>query len=66
VYVAAALGVLHFLWLVKADIRQPATYGLVLVGLLGVRLVLQRVGGKHKKEAAERRSPEPAQALESS
>jgi sulfoxide reductase heme-binding subunit YedZ len=44
VYVAAALGVLHFLWLVKADIRQPATYGLVLVGLLGVRLVIRRVG----------------------
>ncbi|MBI2615401.1 MAG: sulfoxide reductase heme-binding subunit YedZ, partial [Gemmatimonadetes bacterium] len=42
VYVAAALGVLHFLWLVKADIRQPATYGLVLVGLLGARLVRER------------------------
>lgn len=42
VYVAAALGVLHFLWLVKADIRQPATYGLVLVGLLGVRLMGER------------------------
>ncbi|MBI4419966.1 MAG: sulfoxide reductase heme-binding subunit YedZ, partial [Gemmatimonadetes bacterium] len=38
------LGVLHFLWLVKADIRQPATYGLVLVGLLGVRLILRRAG----------------------
>jgi sulfoxide reductase heme-binding subunit YedZ len=66
VYVAAALGVLHFLWLVKADIRQPATYGLVLVGLLGVRLVLQRVNAKKQEQAGERRSREPAPALESS
>jgi sulfoxide reductase heme-binding subunit YedZ len=43
VYVAAALGVLHFLWLVKADVRKPATYGLVLVGLLSFRLVRARV-----------------------
>lgn len=43
VYVAAALGVLHFLWLVKADVRQPAIYGLVLVGLLGWRVVAGRL-----------------------
>lgn len=42
VYVAGALGVLHFLWLVKADIRQPTTYGLVLVALLSFRLVRER------------------------
>jgi sulfoxide reductase heme-binding subunit YedZ len=42
VYVAAALGVLHFLWLVKADIRLPATYGVVLVALLAARLVRAR------------------------
>lgn len=44
VYVAAALGVLHFLWLVKADVSQPTAYGLVLVGLLGARLVGRRTG----------------------
>ena len=38
VYVAAALGVLHFFWLVKKDLRQPLVYGAVLVALLGVRL----------------------------
>lgn len=64
VYVAAALGVLHFLWLVKADVRQPATYGLVLVGLLGVRLMHQRSRGE--QPTAERRTREPAPALESS
>lgn len=45
VYVAAALVVLHFLWLVKADVRRPVIYGLVLVGLLGFRLVAARRRG---------------------
>jgi sulfoxide reductase heme-binding subunit YedZ len=43
VYVAAALGVLHFLWLVKADIREPVIFGAVLATLLGYRLVAGRL-----------------------
>ena len=39
IYVSAALGVVHFLWLVKADIREPATYGAGLAALLGYRIV---------------------------
>jgi len=39
VYLAAAGGVLHFLWLVKADLRRPILYGSVLVVLLALRLV---------------------------
>lgn len=38
VYVAAALAVLHFLWLVKLDTREPVIYATVLVGLLAFRL----------------------------
>ncbi len=38
VYVAAVLGVVHFLWLVKADLREPLVYAAVLAGLLGLRL----------------------------
>lgn len=38
VYAIAILGVLHYLWLVKADIREPLIYALVLMLLLGVRL----------------------------
>lgn len=38
VYAIAVLGVLHFLWLVKADYLEPAIYGLILVGLLLARL----------------------------
>jgi sulfoxide reductase heme-binding subunit YedZ len=37
VYVAAALGVIHFLWLVKADIREPAIFAVILFLLLGYR-----------------------------
>ena len=38
VYVIAAFGVLHFLWLVKADHREPAIYLGVLIVLLLLRL----------------------------
>lgn len=43
VYVAAALGVLHFLWLVKADIREPVIFGAILAALLGYRLVASQL-----------------------
>ena len=39
VYLAAIAGVIHFYWLVKADIRRPAQYGAVLALLLGFRLL---------------------------
>jgi methionine sulfoxide reductase heme-binding subunit len=38
VYVAAALGFLHFFWLVKADVREPLIFGGVLAVLLLFRL----------------------------
>jgi methionine sulfoxide reductase heme-binding subunit len=40
VYVAAIAGVVHFYWLVKADIRRPVQYGAVLFLLLGYRLAV--------------------------
>jgi len=42
VYLIALLGVLHFLWLVKADILEPSIYGAVLIVLLGYRAMQQR------------------------
>jgi len=39
VYVVGIVGVIHFYWLVKADIRRPVQYGAVLALLLGYRLV---------------------------
>lgn len=38
VYVAATLGVLHFLWLVKRDRTEPIEAGVVLIVLLALRL----------------------------
>ena len=38
IYLSAALGVLHFLWLVKADVRQPLIYASVLAVLMTLRL----------------------------
>ncbi len=37
-YVAAGLGVLHFLWRVKKDVTEPLVYGAVLATLLLVRV----------------------------
>jgi sulfoxide reductase heme-binding subunit YedZ len=39
VYPAAALGVIHFVWRVKADTREPLIYAAILAVLLGVRVV---------------------------
>lgn len=38
VYLVAVLGVLHYAWLVKADLTEPLLYGAVLAVLLGYRL----------------------------
>jgi len=42
VYLIGILGVLHYLWLVKADIREPLLYAAILAGLLGYRLWWRR------------------------
>jgi methionine sulfoxide reductase heme-binding subunit len=41
VYVIAIAGVIHFYWLVKADIRRPVQYGAVLALLLVYRLLVK-------------------------
>jgi sulfoxide reductase heme-binding subunit YedZ len=43
-YVAATGGVLHFLWLVKIDVREPTIFVVILVGLLAARLGRRRSG----------------------
>ena len=40
-YLAPALAVLHFVWRVKRDVREPVTYGIVLATLLLARAVEQ-------------------------
>jgi sulfoxide reductase heme-binding subunit YedZ len=39
VYLTAVAGVVHYWWLVKADIRHPAMYAAAVALLLGTRLV---------------------------
>lgn len=38
VYLIGALGVLHYVWLVKKDLTQPLIYGAVLLVLLAARI----------------------------
>lgn len=56
IYVAAACGVLHYLWLVKGDQWTPVYYATVLVLLLALRVWHGRVG---------RRAREPVKSLDS-
>jgi len=57
VYLAAAGGVFHFLWLVKRDTGTPARFGLVLVVLLATRLV-----ARGRSAAVPARLPRPGEA----
>jgi len=43
VYLIGMLGVLHYLWLVKADFGEPLIYAGVLMILLGYRLWRRRI-----------------------
>lgn len=38
IYFSAAAGVVHFIWLVKADLKRPLTYGAILAVLLAYRI----------------------------
>ncbi|MBI3896441.1 MAG: sulfoxide reductase heme-binding subunit YedZ [Acidobacteria bacterium] len=54
IYISAAAGVVHYLWLVKSDIRKPLQYGTVLLVLLSYRLVSGLVENLRKKKAPEK------------
>ncbi|HEU5451506.1 MAG TPA: protein-methionine-sulfoxide reductase heme-binding subunit MsrQ [Terriglobales bacterium] len=40
IYFSAAAGVVHYWWLVKADVSKPEQYAVILGGLLGYRVVM--------------------------
>jgi len=54
VYVSATLGVIHFYWLVKADVRLPLLLAACLVVLLGYRVVLAAQKRKARASQAAR------------
>lgn len=41
VYATAILGVIHYYWGVKSDVRLPVLYGAILAGLLAYRLIVR-------------------------
>jgi sulfoxide reductase heme-binding subunit YedZ len=58
VYPAAILGCVHFWWQVKADVREPLVYSVILAVLLGWRLYRRRVADrKQDQKAARARAP---------
>jgi methionine sulfoxide reductase heme-binding subunit len=66
VYLAIPLAVLHFIWLVKADIREPLLYGLAVIILLALRIPAVRTriaqlrqGRQPQRAQQERRPVEP-------
>jgi sulfoxide reductase heme-binding subunit YedZ len=52
IYFSAAAGVVHFIWLVKADLRRPLTYGAILAVLLAYRLFTWLVARARTRRAA--------------
>jgi sulfoxide reductase heme-binding subunit YedZ len=67
VYVAAVLVIFHYIWLVKADIREPLAYG-ALVALLfvlrapPVRRAITRFRQRHTGAMAADKHAQPAKA----
>jgi methionine sulfoxide reductase heme-binding subunit len=60
VYLAPVGGVLHYLWLVKKDVRTPVWFALALVALLLLRLYVAR--GTGRPAARRVRSAAPSEA----
>jgi methionine sulfoxide reductase heme-binding subunit len=48
IYISGIAGVIHYWWLVKADVRKPEYYAILLILLLGYRLL----AAQRKKTAA--------------
>jgi sulfoxide reductase heme-binding subunit YedZ len=59
IYVSGIAGVIHYWWLVKADVRKPQYYAIVLILLLGYRLLAaQRKKAATPVRLANTRRPE--------
>lgn len=58
VYVSAIGGVLHYWWLVKADVRSPQLYAVIVGALLAYRLYWSRARSSAPSLAAKRLRPQ--------
>lgn len=52
IYFSAAAGVIHFIWLVKADLRRPLTYGAILAGLIAFRVAAWSIARMRSRSSA--------------
>jgi sulfoxide reductase heme-binding subunit YedZ len=59
IYVSAALGVIHYYWLVKSAVIKPLTYGAIVVVLLLWRLLDSISKGKQSRTRAAEQQPVP-------
>jgi sulfoxide reductase heme-binding subunit YedZ len=59
IYVTAVLGVIHYYWLVKSDVRKPVFYGFLVAILLAWRIAIWLIGRRGRPTAgpAARREP---------
>jgi sulfoxide reductase heme-binding subunit YedZ len=62
IYFSALAGVVHFIWLVKADLRRPLTYGAVLAALLAFRVAQWSFQKLRSRAVVENRVTPPHQA----
>jgi sulfoxide reductase heme-binding subunit YedZ len=58
IYVTAIAGVVHYIWLVKADLRKPLQYAIVLAVLLGYRVVVLLQASAKRKPLPTSREPQ--------
>jgi sulfoxide reductase heme-binding subunit YedZ len=56
IYFSASAGVIHFIWLVKADLQKPLTYGAILAVLLAYRALMWATA-KAKSRAPKQQVP---------
>jgi sulfoxide reductase heme-binding subunit YedZ len=63
IYVTAVLGVIHYYWLVKSDVRKPLCYGLLVGILLAWRVGTWLIGRRGRPNAVTvpREAPVPAE-----
>ncbi len=54
IYVSAVLAVVHFLWAVKVDVREPLIFGALLAILLILRLPIFRLRSPRKPPSSQR------------
>jgi sulfoxide reductase heme-binding subunit YedZ len=61
IYLIAPLGVLHFWWMVKRDLRDPAIYAVLLAALLAYRIAvrLKPMSPSRRGTAVQRGSNQP-------